>query len=73
MANHIHFRFKTAKAFATGPEAAQVLIGDYLGVPDPEEDDLYDLYRMDAQGEPVGEPQGRMRSEGGDAGIVTIE
>jgi hypothetical protein len=62
METRIRYDFKTGIAIGTGPETARVLIGSYVGLPNGEEPDVFDLYRMDDDGEPVGERQGQMRS-----------
>lgn len=62
METRIRYDFRTGMAIGTGPETARVLIGTYVGLPNGEERDVFDLYRMDDDGEPVGECQGRMGS-----------
>lgn len=49
-------------AFATTPEEAPVLHGVYIGLPNAQERDVFDLYRMGEDGEPTGECQGQMGS-----------
>jgi hypothetical protein len=58
----IRYDFKTAVAIGTSLETARVLNGTYVGLPSREEPDVFDLYRMDDDGEPVGECQGQMGS-----------
>lgn len=61
METRIRYDFKTAFVMATGTEEARALIGTYIGVPNGEPD-RFDLYRMDADGQPIGECQGQMGS-----------
>ena len=58
--NWIRFEFKEPVAITTGQEQAQVLVGTYAGLPIAGEADVYELFRMGDDGEPVGECQGRM-------------
>lgn len=62
METRIKYEFKSGVVVATGPEQARVLVGTYVGVPNAEAPDVYDLYRMDADGEPIGKCQGQMGS-----------
>lgn len=58
----IMYDFKSPVAFAAAPEEARVLIGRYVGMPSADGPDIFDLYRMDGAGGPIGERQGQMRS-----------
>lgn len=56
----VKFEFKEPFSMAIGPGEARVLHGTYVGLPSEDEADVYDLFRMDLDGEPIGESQGRM-------------
>lgn len=62
METRIRYEFTTPVVVATAPEEARVLHGVYIGLPSAKERDVYDLYRMDEDGEPTGEWQAQMGS-----------
>jgi hypothetical protein len=61
MERRVRYEFKSPFAFATGVNTAEVLIGVYVGL--PQGDNMFHLYRVDEQGEPVGEVVAQMHSD----------
>ncbi|ASK88364.1 hypothetical protein [Sphingorhabdus sp. SMR4y] len=56
----VNFEFNVPLAIAISPGEARVLHGKYIGLPNKEEADVYDLFKIDPDGEAVGECQGRI-------------
>lgn len=61
MEQRVRYEFKSPFVFATGINTVEVLIGVYVGL--PQGDDMFHLYRVDEQGEPVGEVVAQMHSD----------
>ncbi|RYY22778.1 MAG: hypothetical protein EOP62_22350 [Sphingomonadales bacterium] len=58
----VKLELKEPVAIAITPDEARVLIGKYAGLPSDDEPDIYDLFRLGADGEAVGECQGQLHA-----------